>query len=513
LRQVLVNLLANAVKFTESGEVLLRISYDETRASELQFEVSDTGIGITDDKLLTIFEPFEQADTTTTRRFGGTGLGLTISKRLVELLGGRLRVQSEFGKGTTLFFTIAFSPADKSTLTTTRETTIPPGLRVLVVDDNQINRRIMAELLARWGIQPELACSGDEAMRLILDASKRNQAFPLILVDGHMPGMDGFKLIEEISRHTELPEAAIMMLTSTDHAEDIARCRDLGVLAYLVKPIDRRELRNSICAALSSVRHSRPEIAVMPRVERSEAVRKVLVVEDNVVNQLVVKRMLEKLNCEVTIAPNGQVALDLCGDRRFDLILLDVQMPVLDGFVTAGELRRREAGAEHTPIVALTAHAMQGDRERCLAAGMDDYLSKPIRPEELRSMVNKFTPLQTPSPDKLLDWKKARHMTGDDPVLLDELAGLLCQTTEAELLELQAASTQRDFARAAECLHKLRGSVSVFGTKTLLDELAALEFDAVSNPAQNIEERIRHSTEQLITFVRQLSLRAAGSAA
>ena len=396
LRQVLMNLVGNAVKFTEAGEVLLRASLAEKQQKDgevtLLFEVHDTGIGIPQDKLARIFDAFEQADTSTTRRYGGTGLGLSISRRLVDLLGGRLWAESTPGKGTRFYFTAQFKKAEKPEIQAENlEPSIPVGLRALVVDDNEVNRRILCGLLKRWNMQPELASSGKEAMSAILAAAKTGDPFELILVDGHMPEMDGFDLIEMIGRHKYLPHAAIMMLTSGDHSGDMARCRKLGVAAYLIKPIDRQQLRRAIGAALDGVQASRPASPSAFSVTENRGGFSILVAEDNLVNQRVMEGMLKQFDHQVTLAGNGQKALDLLRLKQFDLVFLDVQMPVLDGFATVEEIRRREQGANsRTPIVALTAHAMQGDRERCLAAGMDDYLTKPIRPEELRNILDKY---------------------------------------------------------------------------------------------------------------------------
>ena len=394
LRQVLMNLLTNAVKFTEKGDVALRISRLSSTAGDilLQFDVSDTGIGIAEDSMSRVFAAFEQADNSTTRRYGGTGLGLTISKRLIELLGGTMWVNSTLGAGSIFSFTVPCTAGEGCLNEQETDVSVNlDGLRALVVDDNPVNRRILSEILSRWKIQSTEAESGSAALAILERAASQRQSFDLILVDGHMPGMDGFDLVDQIRHRRELPDVAIMMITSAEHAEDGARCRALGLTAYLIKPVVRKELRAALCAAVSKPHTEKPKPT--SGINPAAAVRQgeVLVVEDNVVNQRVIQRMLERYEQRVTVASNGQEALDVLGSSRFDLVLMDMQMPVLDGFAAAAELRRREeSGMTRSTIVALTAHAMQGDRERCLAAGMDGYLSKPIRPNELAEVLQRY---------------------------------------------------------------------------------------------------------------------------
>jgi len=396
LRQVVVNLVGNAVKFTDQGEVAVKV-YVEAEDGEdriLHFTISDTGIGIPPDKQKLIFDPFAQADTSTTRKYGGTGLGLTISARLVAVMGGRLWVESEVGRGTQFHFTVRFRIADAKTITV--GTIAPPeilrGVKVLVVDDNRTNRRILDAMLKRWEMNPTLMEGGEEALAELSTARQAGKPYGLILTDMHMPKMDGFTLVERIRQRPELSTATIMMLTSAGHRGDAARCQELGVAGYLLKPIRQSELREAIARVLGARELAGP-IPLITRYSLRDAreptaVLRVLLAEDNLVNQRLMVRLLEKRGHHVKVATNGREALAALEKESFDLVLMDVQMPEMDGFEATAAIREKEKrNGSHQPVIALTAHAMKGDRERCLARGMDGYLSKPIRPQELDELL------------------------------------------------------------------------------------------------------------------------------
>ena len=401
LRQVLLNLVGNAIKFTNEGEVAVRVRQEakEERALLLHFTVSDTGIGIPKEKKEMIFDPFSQADSSTTRKYGGTGLGLTISARLVRMMGGRIWVESEEGRGSHFHFTVRLQVADRKEfkLGSPAPPEVLRGVRVLVVDDNQTNRRILEEMLRRWEMVPALAESGQNALAELAAARNEGRAFELILTDMHMPTMDGFELVEHIRERPELCTATIMMLTSAGHRGDAERCQKLGVSAYLLKPIRHSELREAIARVLGA-REQEGMIPLVTRYslgdarDRSEILR-ILVAEDNLVNQRLIVRLLEKRGHRVVVAANGKEALaavERAALERgtFDLILMDVQMPEMDGLETTAAIRRNEKSTGlHQVIVALTAHAMKGDDEKCLAGGMDGYLTKPIRPQELDEVL------------------------------------------------------------------------------------------------------------------------------
>jgi two-component system sensor histidine kinase/response regulator len=399
LRQIVLNLVGNAIKFTHEGEVTLRVACLEKNDQEckLQFTVADTGIGIPAEKQKTIFEAFSQADTSTTRKYGGTGLGLTISTRLVELMSGKMWLESEVGKGTQFHFTIklAVGNAQELEVGTSVPAEILKGVKTLIVDDNRTNRRILDGMLTRWGMKAVQVESGAEALQALADAQAAGDPFRVILTDMHMPKMDGFGFIERIRENPHMSAATIMMLTSAGHRGDAARCQALGISAYLLKPIRQSELRVAIARILGAAEHN-DELPLITRYslgDAGEAGRslRILLAEDNPVNQRLAVRMLEKRGHRVAMSCNGREALEALAADTFDLILMDVQMPEMDGFEATAAIRKNEVGkGTRIPIVALTAHAMKGDRERCLAAGMDEYLAKPIRPEELDELLEHF---------------------------------------------------------------------------------------------------------------------------
>ncbi len=399
LRQVIMNLTGNAIKFTDKGEVALKVQVEATHEHDhtLRFTVADSGIGIPKEKLQLIFAPFSQADSSTTRKYGGTGLGLTISNRLVEMMRGRIWVESELGRGSQFHFTALVGIADKKAIEV--GTIAPPeilrAVKVLVVDDNRTNRRILEGMLGRWEMKSSSAQDGEEALTKLSEAQEAGKPFALILMDMHMPKMDGFELIARIRQGSISSTATIMMLTSAGHRGDAARCHELGVAAYLLKPIRQSELREAIALVLGA-RKQKGSIPLITRYslhdarEPSSSLR-VLLAEDNPVNQRLASRLLEKRGHSVLVVANGLEAIEAVEKERFDLVFMDVQMPVMDGFEATTAIRKREgAGGIRLPIVALTAHAMKGDREKCLAGGMDGYLSKPIRPQELDEVLQDY---------------------------------------------------------------------------------------------------------------------------
>ena len=399
IRQIVLNLVGNAIKFTHEGEITLKVQCLEAHDDEcmLQFTVSDTGIGIPPEKQRTIFEAFSQADTSTTRKYGGTGLGLTISTRLVEMMGGRIWLESELGKGTSFHFTLKLGVSDAAALAVGASVAseVLRGVRTLIVDDNRTNRRILDGMLVRWGMRPHQVESGNEALQELAAAQAAGDPYRVILTDMHMPKMDGFGFIERIRENPHLSAATIMMLTSAGHRGDAARCQALGISAYLLKPIRQSELREAIARVLGAAAHQ-DDIPLITRYSLGDVSDpgrslRILLAEDNAVNQRLASRMLEKRGHRVAVCCNGKEAVDSFANEVFDLILMDVQMPEMDGFEATAAIRKAEIRTgRHIPIVALTAHAMKGDRERCLAAGMDAYLAKPIRPEELDEVLDHY---------------------------------------------------------------------------------------------------------------------------
>ncbi len=397
LRQIVVNLVGNAVKFTERGEIVFQAEMESQKDQEvcLHFSVTDTGVGIAPEKQRVIFEPFTQADGSMTRMYEGSGLGLTISSRLVEKMGGRIWVESALGKGRTFHFTVRLGLQEgMATSSAPAESPDLRNLAVLVVDDNATNRRILENILIGWQMRPTTA-DGEKAARSAMEQAKEaGNPFPLILLDAQMPGIDGFALAERIRQNPQLAGAVIMMLTSAGQRGDAARCRELGIAAYLTKPIKESELLEAIQIALGarSQKEARPVLIARHALREGRQRLRILLAEDNAVNQTLAARLLEKRGHTVTVVPDGKEAVAALERQSFDLVLMDVQMPQMDGFgVTAVIREKEEATGAHIPIIAMTAHAMKGDEERCIAAGMDAYVSKPIQPIELFETLEALT--------------------------------------------------------------------------------------------------------------------------
>ncbi|MFL6619711.1 MAG: response regulator [Povalibacter sp.] len=389
LRQVVLNLVGNAIKFTERGEVVMRarVASSEGDQYELHFVVADTGIGIAPDRREHIFNPFVQADSSTTRRYGGTGLGLTISSALVKMMGGRIWVDSELGQGSQFHFTLRLNRTH--TLDNAAGSPELQNLHALVVDDNAANRRALRNALLHWNVRSSEARNVSEAMAQLEQFAISSTPIRIVITDLDMPESDGLRLLTIIRERPELAAVPIMLLSSSKQREDVERCRQADVSSYVVKPVRASELRDTLVQALSARSHR--SVEPKQRIELSSGGLNILVAEDNPVNQLVMQRLLVKRGHRVVIASDGKAALDAVQCEVFDLVFMDVQMPVIDGFQATREIRRNEAGsATRTPIIALTAHAMSGDRERCLQSGMDAYMTKPVVPKELDEMLKLF---------------------------------------------------------------------------------------------------------------------------
>ncbi|MGB7593271.1 MAG: PAS domain S-box protein [Terriglobia bacterium] len=489
LRQILTNLVNNAVKFTEQGEVIVRVTVEGQRSdpSCLHFAVSDTGIGIPAEKQKSIFEPFMQADGSITRRFGGTGLGLAIAAQLVALMKGHLWVESEPGKGSTFHFTacmdLAPTPAERPPRASPE---IPHDLPVLVVDDNATNRKILEMMLRHLKMVPTTAAGGIAGLAVMVQAKKAGEAFRVALIDSLMPDMDGFALAERIKHDPELAGTIIMMLTSSGLRGDVARCRKLGIAAYLIKPVRQSELVEAILSLLGQASRERADVITRHSLREARRKLRILLAEDNLVNQTLVVRLLGKAGHNVVVVGNGKEALTALaktGPGAFDLVLMDVQMPEMDGFEAAAAIRKKERGTgTHLPIVAMTAHAMKGDRERCLAAGMDGYLSKPVKREELFDAVERRS-YESPAPEKDrlarkqpgLDRAAVLARLDGDEELLAELAGLFIQESPKLLSAIQQAIEQDDAQGLERAAHALKGSVGNFVIPTAVKAAQTLE--------------------------------------
>ncbi len=523
LRQIVVNLVGNALKFTERGEVVVNAEVENQNGHEvmLHLSVRDTGVGIPIEKQKLIFDSFTQADGSMTRKYGGTGLGLTISTRLAEMMGGRVWVESEVGKGSTFHFTLLFSRSPKDAEIANRLSVAPidwEGLSVLVVDDNQTNRRILQETMTSWGFKPAMAESGNVALVALQAVRDVGKSFKLIVVDAHMPEMDGFSLAEQIIAMREFRNTPIIMLTSAGSPGDARRCRELGFAAYLRKPVSQSELFDVVSAALHQTpTYHAPEVAsAAPATPQTGSALRVLLAEDNVVNQTLASHLLEKRGYDVTVVGDGNAALEAIGRQKFDIVLMDIQMPHLDGLEATGALRAKEArNGGHLPVIALTAHAMKGDRERCLQAGMDAYISKPIRSKELFATIEDLLAIGTTKPIPQKENYSLESVLFDEAALLErtegsvELCSLLVETFLKEVPEhlskVKTAMEQRDAKQLAASTHGLKGAVANFTSGPALQSTKALENIAKAGRMDGAEEAYRKLTADLDALTASLN--------
>jgi len=512
LRQIILNLVGNAIKFAEHGEigVAVRVAAHTDSAVALHFEVSDTGIGIPADKQHLIFEAFTQADGSTCRKFGGTGLGLAICTQLVGMMGGRIWVESIEGQGSTFQFTARFGcseevaegdPADMC------------GLSVLIVDDNATNRRILEERTRGWGMLPQSVEDGPSALIAIRRAAKTDSPFDLVLLDGHMPGLDGFGVAERIKKDSELTCGSLIMLTSAGEQGESARCRELGVAGYLMKPVAASDLRRVIETVVKDSAFAAPALPAAtaetapaapqdtpPILREPERLPppsaanplptgpsyRLLLAEDNPVNRTIGTRMLSKLGHLVVTADNGKQAVEISATESFDVVLMDVEMPIMNGFEATAAIRAREAeiGGRRTPIIALTAHVMQGDRERCLDAGMDSYASKPIQPTELFATIEALLATNpreepmasTPSEDiPVLDRIALYEQVGDEADLLLKVIEMFRIDSVSVVAKLDVALTEGDASEVQQGAHRIKGALLTLGGKAAANVAMHLE--------------------------------------
>ena len=479
LRQVIVNLVGNAIKFTSQGEIEILVERESSTADAacLHVSVRDTGVGIPVDKQQVIFEAFTQADSSTTRTFGGTGLGLTISTRLVQMMGGRIWVESEVGRGSTFHFTVPFDLPKQSIVK--RPALLPAelaGLRVLVVDDNATNRRILNDVLRQWRMQPMLVDSGIAALAAVQSAFDAREPFALILLDVMMPGMDGFSVAENIRRKPDTVRPTILMLSSTGQPGDIARCGELGVSAYLFKPINPSELLAAILKAIAgSLERYATQVptAAVPQVPARRRLR-ILLAEDNAINSLVAVRLLEKAGHSVVVAVNGQEALNTLERSSFDLALMDLQMPIMGGFEAVARIREGEkVSGKHLPIVALTASAMKGDREGCLEAGMDGYVGKPIQEKELFAAIE--AAISDTGGAERKDGSTTAVALEEDMAFRRELAEMFLEDCPISMSEIRAAMASRDGPALKLAAHTLKGSAGAFQDHEAVEAASRME--------------------------------------
>ena len=509
LRQVLLNLVGNAIKFTDAGDVIVEVAVSSTTAEEveLKFTVSDTGIGIAADKQWKIFGAFVQADSSTTRRFGGTGLGLTISGQLVEMMGGRIWVTSEEGRGSQFRFAARFGIETQPRAQPKLSAPNLHDLRVLVVDDNAANRTILEELLVSWRMNPTAVDSAQAAVAALVEAANEHDPFHLVLTDAVMPEMDGFALARQIAGDARLADAKVIMLTSSGPPASRVRGSERAIVSQLTKPVKQSDLLDAILTAFGepidrAATSGRVQLSARPAEQRLS----ILVAEDNPTNQKLVELLLQQLRHRVTTVANGREAVARASEQPFDVILMDIQMPEMDGFEAAAAIREKErATGGHTPIVAMTAHAMAGDRERCLQAGMDGYVSKPLRPDDLVAAIEALftdaadsTPPAAHDSDDRLASPKPQTGGGEsaqppacsvdaDALLADfgrnrrllaEVIDVFLADSPSRLAMLRAAIDTRKVEAVESSAHALKGSIGLFTTGAAYEAARHLERDA-----------------------------------
>ena len=551
IRQVILNLVGNAIKFTDSGEVELRIETASLAedAVTLRCCVRDTGIGIPSDKHRQIFEAFAQADSSTTRQYGGTGLGLTISSRLVEQMGGSITVDSEVGRGSTFSFTMRLGLQPETAGRPLRQDAARlKGMRALIVDDNATNRRLLEVWLTKWGLQPVSVESGLAALTELERCTRSGSPYSLTLLDGCMPAMDGFEVARAIKRSADFNRTAIVMLTSSGTRHDPQRLQALGIREFLLKPVSGTDLLDAIISATDPATAPPPAAAEHPGVRLAPAASRlsILVAEDHPVNQKYALRVLQKLGHAVALANDGTEVLSMLRESRFDAVLMDVQMPNMSGLEATAAIRAREAiDGGHLHIIAMTANAMQGDREACLAGGMDDYVSKPIQIERLIEALNRVAPQsQTASldtrasghdqmapqaargtigakaqadaepPAAVFSKEAALLKMGGDEELLKEVVVAFLEACDDTVEAVDAAVQANDAKALRRAAHTLKGSVATFSTGPVYETALELERcgrDECMETARESYQRLRGEVEQLLPELRALCAQAAVS--
>ena len=491
LRRIVVNLVGNAIKFTDRGEVVLRANLESQAKDDilLHFSVTDTGIGIPVEKQQRIFEAFAQADTSTTRKYGGTGLGLAISAQLCELMGGVMWVESEVGRGSTFHFTAHFgrpqAPVEEKIVDAAPVKLL--DLPVLVVDDNATSRQILDEMIANWRMKPVTAKDGRSAMETLRRAHKDGHPFRLVLLDAHMPAMDGFEVASHVKHDPHLHGTTVILLTSAGHTEDMARAKSLGAAASVAKPVKQSDLWDAIITALhvAGRQKARPSVA-QRRSRTAEHPLRILLAEDNPVNQEVAVHLIERRGHSVIVAENGREAVEAIERHKFDLVLMDVQMPEMGGLEATRVIREKEKGSgHHLPIIAMTAHAMQGDREQCLEAGMDGYLAKPIDPKTFLQTVEGISARSVGSESAeneetaglagALDGKALLARFSGNRKLLRNIVKTFREDCPRMMGRIRNALTARDAVALADSAHALKGSIGNFGDSAALETTREME--------------------------------------
>jgi len=484
LRQVILNLVGNAIKFTEFGEVVVYVKKVKGALAgnaKLEFSIRDTGIGIPEEKFRTIFESFSQADTSITRKYGGTGLGLSISSKIISLMGGQLNLKSTVGEGSTFSFTIDVPAIYEEKSSEPRNSTQIRGMNVLVADDNKTNQKILQEMLQNWGMQPTVVASGKDALLELERASIASKPYALAILDVQMPDMDGFKLVENMRQNPERLPATVMMLTSAGKRGDAAKCRELGITSYMMKPVSQSDLLDAIMTSLgdstiNEAGHNNLNLVTRHSLRESRRKLNLLLAEDNEVNQTLAVRILEKLGHNVTVVNNGLEAVQHLEKSHFDAVLMDIDMPIMGGFEATRLLREKEQDTNHhIPIIAMTAHAMQGARDDCINQGMDGYISKPIDTESLWRELDRVM-LYTDATDELaevtsqntlaiVDFNKARQAMDNSRQLFDEIVRLFRRDAPKHLQLIKDALGNADHNAIRHSAHSIKGMVGIFAAE------------------------------------------------
>jgi two-component system sensor histidine kinase/response regulator len=519
LRQVLVNLVGNAIKFTQQGEIVVSAESETLDDGQLRvhFAVRDTGLGIPPEQQDRIFEAFTQVDGSSTRRFGGTGLGLAISTRLVALMGGHIWLDSAIGKGSTFHFTATFRSDTENKLSKPARRVELAGMRVLIADDNATNRLILDEAVSGWHMIATCVDGGASALEAMRSAAKLGKPFQLVLLDMMMPEMDGFDVVRHCKADPVVAEATIIMLSSADADSDAARCRELGITRYLRKPVSVSELYDAVTAAFTA-ESTKTELIHRPVVHAVENATRwnILLAEDNVVNQKVAVSILQKKGHSVQAVSNGKEALAALACERFDLVLMDVQMPEMDGLAATRAIRCGEQlTGQHIPIIAMTAHAMKGDRERCLDSGMDDYLAKPVEPKTLREIVDSwgsrsrtgnprpqasdaYEPCPQPAPpqatdvveSEVFDFAGLQARVENDLELFNEMIELCLSSSPLLVTEIESAVAARDGIKIASGAHTLKGALRNMCATTCAEVAFELEKLGKANDFERADQSL-----------------------
>ncbi len=521
LRQILVNLVGNSIKFTETGEILVSVASKTTGngTPEFEFTVKDTGIGIPADRLDAVFEAFQQADSSTTRKFGGTGLGLAISASLVELMNGRISVESELGQGTAFHFSCQLAEGSESAAHGAPDTRKLAGIRTLVVDDNATNRRIIEDTLTRWNMQVSLADSAQSALELVRHSDK---PFQLTITDLHMPEMDGFDLTRELRNLPVSQSMPIVLLTSGARSGDSDRCKEFQIARHLLKPVKQSELLAALHFALGITGQSNDAADAAKDFEAIGSLD-VLLAEDGKANQKLASALLTRWGHKVTIANNGLEAVEAIKTGKYDLVLMDVQMPEMDGLAATRMIRKLETSTgQHIPIIAMTAHAMPGDREKCLQSGMDGYLSKPVRKTELyevlRSVIgvpgatfghratdsqpqDSLTAEETAS---LVDWDAALKVVGDDADTLKAISVAAVEELSQLLSKLESHRLAGKTAELKQIAHSIQGTLRIFQNEQAEGFVRRIQ-DCTDSAAEinSLAEQVQPLLQQILVEIRE----------